>query len=190
MGISQRWPFSPAQIDVLESRSDLWGGGGFLKDRSPTSGILTAVRGVKIGGPRKAALTVRTAEPLTPTFVRDLEIIAPNFTRRLSGVTSTLERVVPILARHAENCCIGSWIGAVDAANELSRFAGALANAGLRRISDLACAPQYRDAGRNCVAGRARFSSKARVYFGVATTSYPLDPLVDRPHGCADRHIE
>ena len=107
MGISQRWAFSPAQIDLLDQRPELWSGGGFLKDRSPTSGILTAVRGVRIGGPRKAAPTVRTAGPLTATFVRDLEIVAPNFTRRLSGVTSTLERVLPILARHARIAALG-----------------------------------------------------------------------------------
>ena len=44
---------------------------------------------------------------LTRKLVRELEIVAPNFTRHLSGVTSTLERVLPVLARDAKIAAFG-----------------------------------------------------------------------------------
>lgn len=97
MGSGRRWAVSPGHI-------------GFIKDRSAPSrplSILTALRGVRRGDLGKVAPAGSAAEPSTPTSVRDLEIVAPNFSRRLSGVTSTLERILPVLARSARIAALG-----------------------------------------------------------------------------------
>lgn len=53
----------------------------------------------------------RSAGAFHPRF-RDLEVIATNFKRRLSGVTSTLERVVPVQARGVRIAALGAGLSA------------------------------------------------------------------------------
>ncbi|MFC5069264.1 glycosyltransferase family 4 protein [Flaviflagellibacter deserti] len=50
--------------------------------------------------------------PSTEVDVRRVEVIAPNFKRRLSGVTSTLERVVPEQARSVAIAALGPGLSA------------------------------------------------------------------------------
>lgn len=48
-----------------------------------------------------------SADARLPFDVREIEVIAPNFSRRLSGVTSTLERLVPVQARTLKIAALG-----------------------------------------------------------------------------------
>ena len=107
MGSGQRRAFSPGHIGSLYQDYQAGSGSGFHKDKPPAGrlrSILTAIRRAKSS---RAAPGGNAAGPSTPVSVRDLEIVAPNFTRRLSGVTSTLERILPVLARSARIAALG-----------------------------------------------------------------------------------
>ncbi|MBY0559351.1 glycosyltransferase family 4 protein [Hyphomicrobium sp.] len=111
MGIGQRRAFYPGHIGSLHQGYQAESGSGFHKDRPRPSrllNILTAIGRTKnneLGS--YAAPGDNAAGSSTPVSVRDLEIVAPNFTRRLSGVTSTLERILPVLARNARIAALG-----------------------------------------------------------------------------------
>ena len=61
---------------------------------------------VSIERSRAEASAPERAIATRPAF-RDVEVIATNFKRRLSGVTSTLERVVPVQARNVRIAALG-----------------------------------------------------------------------------------
>lgn len=62
-------------------------------------------------GPRKETFPPKPRGDARPAF-RDVEAIATNFKRRLSGVTSTLERVVPVQARDVRIAALGPGLSA------------------------------------------------------------------------------
>ncbi len=52
-------------------------------------------------------MSARSASRNAVTDVGEIEVIAPNFSRRLSGVTSTLERLLPVQARTLRIAALG-----------------------------------------------------------------------------------
>ena len=54
-----------------------------------------------------------TQSPLPPAALRpeDIEVVAPNFKRRLSGVTATIQRLVPLQARSLGIVALGPGLG-------------------------------------------------------------------------------
>lgn len=112
MAIGQRRAFSPGSIGSLYQRYQAGSGSGFHKDRPPRRGRLlnTLTENGRTESSRPGsgnAPGANAAGPSTPVSIPDLEIVAPNFTRRLSGVTSTLERILPVLARSARIAALG-----------------------------------------------------------------------------------
>lgn len=111
MGVGQRRAFSPRDIESLYQRYQARSGSGFQKDQRPPGRLLSILS--TIGRAKSSSLSGGNAPDghvtgsSTSVPVRDLEIVAPNFTRRLSGVTSTLERILPVLARNARIAALG-----------------------------------------------------------------------------------
>jgi mannosyltransferase len=57
----------------------------------------------------ETAMAATMPQPLSP---EDIEVVAPNFKRRLSGVTATIQRLVPLQARVLGIVAIGPGLGA------------------------------------------------------------------------------
>ncbi len=78
-----------------------------LRRLMPETGLQPASAVVAPAGPVPAGGDAASAGPCQRVDLAQAEVIAPNFKRRLSGVTATLERVVPMQARSLRIAALG-----------------------------------------------------------------------------------
>ncbi|MCK9361791.1 glycosyltransferase family 4 protein [Patescibacteria group bacterium] len=97
----------PALIDQLSAYCT---DGAFFKPEPETREIRPAIQVGAHGAAGEASPTVYAQGPLPRELVRRVEIITPNFTRHLSGVTATLERILPVLAQHSKIAALGTGL--------------------------------------------------------------------------------
>jgi len=123
------------------------------------------------------------------TDIRNVEVIAPNFKKRLSGVTSTIIQLIPVQNRLGQKVAtLGPGLPAFLPRIQFSDLFRLWRRPEGQRESCLACPPQQRDAGRH---PSARFSAHAAedcVHLGLAAAAYPLDEIPDFPGRRSDCH--
>lgn len=95
----QAWP-------ALHSRDKVF------KAKSAVKMVLTAIRRERPPRTRQPVFAVGRSATLPRSLIPDLEIVTPNFSRRLSGVTATLERVLPVLAQRTRIAALGPGLSA------------------------------------------------------------------------------
>ena len=119
--------------------------------------------------------------------VADIEVVAPNFKRRLSGVTSTIIQLVPLQARTLAIATLGPGLPA-----GLPRIGWRqprpASPAAPPAVPHLARPPQRRDDRRRPAARRAPGTAEAGLHLGRAAQSPAAHQMADQAHGCGDRH--
>ena len=119
----------------------------------------------------------------------EIEVIVPNFKRRLSGVTATIARLVPIQAERIPLATLGP--GLPDGFPGFE-FRGARADAEAACgwwAARLACAAQYGNDRRSGGEIPAAQASEAGLYLSIAEEADMADPLADPSDGRRDRYF-
>ena len=117
-----------------------------------------------------------------------IEVIAPNFKRRHSGVTSTVIRLVPLQARD---------IAIVASGPELPAEVPNLPPLGMLRLpalrplwcKGLARATQRGNGGRSGAEVSGRQKAEVALHLCRATPPHGIYPLAHSADGCGDRHL-